>query len=108
MQKIMSQKEAYFYNFYGICIGTYLKCQIDVDHKRKNKDLLSTHNRKSHPTVHSSSREKYLSHTCAFKKILLFMQPWREQKGAMGGRISGIARECSEHGSRGTRAGREA
>ena len=33
----MSQKEAYFYNFYGICIGTYLKCQIDVDHKRKNK-----------------------------------------------------------------------
>ena len=40
MQKIMSQKEAYFYNFYGICLGTYLKCQTDTDHKRTNKDLL--------------------------------------------------------------------
>ena len=69
MQKIMSQKEAYFYNFYGICIGTYLKCQTDIDHKRKNKDLLSTHNRKSlSPLSTVSSRKTPFTYLCFKKK----------------------------------------
>ena len=60
----MSWKEAHFYNFYGICIGTYLKCQADVDHKRKNKDLLSTES--LYPHCPQFLSEKHLSHTCAF------------------------------------------
>lgn len=76
MQKIMSQKEAYFYNFYGICIGTYLKCQIDVDHKRKNKNLLSTHNRKSLSLLSTvSSRKISFTYLCFLKNYYYSCSP---------------------------------
>ena len=106
MQKIMSQKEAYFYNFYGICIGTYLKCQTDTDHKRKNKDLLSTHNRKSlSPLSTVSSRKTSFTYLCFKKKHIIIIHAAPEGQ-IRGGRIHQNKKRYSEHGSRGTRAGR--